>query len=253
MNYSAASTKHPYKDDLNLRNQLVTEYLPLVNRIVQRFAVYLPASIELEDLVHAGVIGLIQAIERYDPSRETKLLTFATFRIRGAILSELRSRDVLSRSSRKKVRELEKAYLKLEKRLGRQASDEEVAEEMGLSLKQVRQVKKIASISFISLDEIGCSSKKDRRKMMAYLVNNEGDDALSLTRLKELKGFVARAIEDLPEKQKLVISLYYQEELTMKEVGQVMGLTESRISQIHTEAVLNLRKRLRREGLIDDT
>ena len=251
MSYSAMLQKNPYRDDLDERNRIVTEYLPLVHRIAHRFSAHLPASVEPEDLIHAGVIGLIQAVERYDPERDVKLMTFATFRIRGAILSELRSRDILSRSSRKKVRELEQAYIRLERRLGREAKDAEVAQELGMSLVQVRQTKKIASISFVSLDEIGCSSKKDRRKLMTYLANNDRNDALNLTKLKELKSFVAKAVESLLEKQKLVMSLYYQDELTMKEVGDVMGLTESRISQIHSEAVINIRKKLRKSGLLD--
>lgn len=252
MQLAEKQVENPYKDNYLLRNQLIRECLPYVKRIVHRIAIHLPLSIEIDDLVNAGVIGLIQAIERYDPSRNNKLETYASFRIKGAILSELRSRDFLSRSSRKKIRELEKAYLKLERKLGREVKDKEVAKELGLNLDQFYRIKQMSAISFISFEEIFYSSSKEKEDLKSCLVNRDIEDALTLTRLKEIKTAVARAIEELPEKEKLVISMYYLEELTMKETGKVLDITESRASQIHSQALIHLRTRLRKEGLIED-
>ena len=140
------------KDDHILRNEIIAEYLPYVNRIVNRIATHLPSTVDVDDLVNVGIIGLIQAIEGYDPSRDNKFMTYAVFRIKGAVLSELRSRDFLGRTTRKKIRSLEKAYLKLEQRLGREVKDEELAEEMEMDLDQFYQVKRMSSISFISFE-----------------------------------------------------------------------------------------------------
>jgi len=237
------------KNDASYRDQLISEYLPYVKRIVHRIAVHLPSTIDIDDLMNVGVIGLIQSVDRYDPKRDNKFMTYAAFRIKGAVLSELRSRDFLSRSNRRKIRDLENTYLKLEQKLGREVEDVEVAQEMGVNVEQVYHTKQMSSISFISFEELGYSSRDEKEKLMSYLV--EDDDALTLTRLKEIKEAVARAIEQLPEKERLVISLYYLEELTMKETGKVLNITESRVSQIHSQAVRRLRAKLRKKKLID--
>jgi RNA polymerase sigma factor for flagellar operon FliA len=244
-------TKKVVPKDPAYRDQLITEYLPYVKRIVQRLAVHLPSTVDIDDLMNVGVIGLIQAVDRYDPRRDNKFMTYAIFRIKGAVLSELRARDFLSRSNRRKIRELESVYLRLEQKLGRTADDNEVAQELGVDLEQVYRTKQMSSISFISLEELGVSSRDEKEKLLSYLVNNE-DDALSRTKLKELKEAMARAIKQLPEKERLVISLYYLDELTMKETGKVLGITESRVSQIHSQAILHLRTKLRKEKLLED-
>lgn len=244
------TAKQVDKNEITYRDQLISEYLPYVKRIVHRIAVHLPATIDIDDLMNVGVIGLIQAVDRYDPKRDNKFMTYAVFRIKGAVLSELRSRDFLSRSNRRKIRDLENTYLKLEQKLGREVDDLEVAREMGVSVEQVYRTKQMSNISFISFEELGYSSRDEKEKLMSYLVDID-DDALTLTRLKEIKEAVARAIEQLPEKERLVISLYYLEELTMKETGKVLGITESRVSQIHSQAVRRLRAKLRKEKLID--
>ena len=243
--------KNTGKKDPAYRDQLITEYLPYVKRIVHRIAVHLPSTIDIDDLMNVGVIGLIQAVDRYDPGRDNKFMTYAVFRIKGAVLSELRSRDYLSRSNRRKIRDLENACLKLEQKLGREVDDDEVAQELGIAVDQVYRTKQMSSISFISFEELGFSSRDEKEKLLSYLVNTN-DDAWTLTRLKELKEALARAIEQLPEKEKLVISLYYLEELTMKEAGKVLNITESRVSQIHSQAVLRLRAKLKREKLIGE-
>jgi RNA polymerase sigma factor for flagellar operon FliA len=243
------SAKNYGQKDDSYRDQLITEYLPYVKRIVHRIAVHLPSTIDIEDLMNVGVIGLIQAVDRYDPKRDNKFMTYAVFRIRGAVLSELRSRDYLSRANRRKIRELENVHLKLEQKLGREVDDFEIAEELGVDIDQVHRTKQLSSISFISFEELGFSSKDEKEKLINYLVDSE-EDALALTRLKELKNAVARAIEQLPEKERLVISLYYLDELTMKETGKVLNVTESRVSQIHSQAILRLRAKLKKEKLI---
>jgi RNA polymerase sigma factor for flagellar operon FliA len=233
------------------RDQLISEYLPYVKRIVQRLAVHLPSTVDIDDLMDVGVIGLIQAVDRYDPRRDNKFMTYAIFRIKGAVLSELRARDFLSRSNRRKIRELESAYQRLEQKLGREVEDKEIARELGVELEQVYRTKQMSSISFISLEELGVSSKDEKEKLMSFLANND-DDALNLTKLKELKEALAGAIKQLPEKERLVVSLYYLDELTMKETGKVLGITESRVSQIHSQAILHLRSKLRKQKLLED-
>ncbi len=244
-------TKKLIPKDPAYRDQLISEYLPYVKRIVQRLAVHLPSTVDIDDLMNVGVIGLIQAVDRYDPRRDNKFMTYAIFRIKGAVLSELRARDFLSRSNRRKIRELESAYQRLEQKLGREADDKEIAQELGIELEQVYRTKQMSSISFISLEELGVSSKDEKEKLMSFLANNE-DDALNLTKIKELKEALTGAIKQLPEKERLVISLYYLDELTMKETGKVLGITESRVSQIHSQAILHLRSKLRKQKLLED-
>ncbi|MCP4747842.1 MAG: FliA/WhiG family RNA polymerase sigma factor [Desulfobacteraceae bacterium] len=240
------------KGDHTLRNQIIAEYLPYVNRIVNRIATHLPPTVEIDDLVNVGIIGLIQAIERYDPSRDNKFMTYAVFRIKGAVLSELRSRDFLGRTTRKKIRSLEKAYLKLEQKLGREAKDEEVARELDMNLDQFYQVKRMSSISFVSFEEIGYATKEGKENFISQLLSpGDSHDALSMTTVKEIKNALAEHIEKLPEKEKLVVSMYYSDEMTMKEIGKVLDITESRVSQIHSQAVIRLRAKLRKDGLIE--
>jgi len=252
MELAKTARRQRKKKDAAYREQLIAEYLPYVKRIVHRLAMHLPSTIDIDDLLNVGVIGLIQAVDRYDPKRDNKFMTYAIFRIKGAVLSELRARDFLSRSNRRKIRELENAFLSLEQKLGREVEDSEVAEELGVDIEHVYRTKQLSSISFISFEELGYSSKDEREKLMNFLVNND-DDALTLTRLKELKNALAKAIEELPEKERLVISLYYLDELTMKETGEVLGITESRVSQIHSQAIIHLRAKLRNQKLLADS
>jgi len=243
-------TQKSRKDNLLSRDELIEAYLPHVKRIVHRIAIHLPSHVEIDDLIHVGVIGLMQAIERYDSSRNNTFLTYAVFRIKGAVLSELRSRDFLSRANRRKVRELDRAYMGLEQKKGRAVDDRELAEEIGVPLEEVQEIKKMSSISFVSFEEMGIQTEDEKRSVVDALLNNGSDDALTLTRVKEMKSAVAEAIEQLPEKEKLVISLYYVDELTMKETGKALNITESRVSQIHSQAVVHLRSHLRKRGLL---
>ncbi|MDY6845112.1 MAG: FliA/WhiG family RNA polymerase sigma factor [Thermodesulfobacteriota bacterium] len=253
MGLAERQTRDPEGGNQLSRDQLIAEYLPYVKRIVHRIAVRLPYNVvEIDDLMNAGIIGLIAAIERYDPARGNKFMTYAVFRIKGAILSELRSQDFLSRSTRRKLRELENTHLRMEQALGREVKDEEVANELGLSLDEIYKIKQMSAISFISFDEIGYSLKEEKDAVINYLVNGDTKDGLALTRVKEVEAAIARSIEKLSEKEKLVISLYYWDELTMKEIGKVLNITESRVSQIHSQAVIHLRGKLKKEGYVMD-
>lgn len=242
----------PEKNGYLSRDEIISEYLPYVKRIVHRIAIHLPPSVEVDDLINAGIIGLIEAVERYDSGRDNKFMTYASFRIRGAVLSELRSRDYHSRSTRKKLREYENAYLRLEQKTGGSVSDEDVAEELGLSLDELYQIKSMSSLSFLSFEEIGYSSKDEKDGIMSYFVSGNSNDAFAKTRLKEIQNTIADAIGKLPEKEKLVVSLYYWDELTMKEIGKVLDITESRVSQIHSQAIIHLKGKLRKEKLLGD-
>jgi len=250
MNALNSQTHHAENENPETREQLMTEYLPHVKRIVNRMAIHLPATVDIEDLYNVGVIGLIQAIDRYDASRENKFLTYATHRIRGAVLSELRSRDFLSRSNRRKIREMDHAYAMLEQQLGRDAEDHEVANVLQVDLDQFDAIKKLSTISFISFEEMGYSDANDKGRLLKF-VTEEAMDALALANLNELKQAMATAIEQLPEKEKMVLSLYYFDELNMKETGQVLNITESRVSQIHSQAIVRLRNKLRRANIIE--
>jgi RNA polymerase sigma factor FliA len=253
MNLSASEmTACPYRDDEMTRDQLITEYLPFVKRIVRRMAVHLPAHVEVEDLMNAGVIGLIQSIDRYDPSRDNTLATFASFRIRGAVLSELRSRDVLSRGNRKKVREMQQSWIHLEKKLGREVEGWEVARELGMTSNEFDDLQRMAGISFISLDDMDSQSNSEKEKLLSLFTCGDDQDALMLTRISEIRTALAKAIDALSDRERMVISLYYVDELTLKEIGEVMNLTESRISQIHSAVIIRLRKKLIKNGVLDN-
>ena len=239
------------REDQASRDWLISEYLPYVKKIVYRFSRHLPPSIDVDDLINVGAIGLMQALESFDPEMDNKFITYAVFRIKGAILSELRSRDFLSRKNRKKIRELDSAHLYLERKLGREADDIELADEIGVDLEQLYEIKNLSNIAFVSFDELGYPSTKIREDNDEYLTNGNSKDAFNLVQLKELKSALADAIEKLPEKETLVISLYYMDELTMKEIGEVLDISESRVSQIHSRAIERLRRRLKNEKEIE--
>jgi RNA polymerase sigma factor for flagellar operon FliA len=249
--YQTSQSKSDDTDAGLSRDALILKYTPYVKRIVGRIAAQLPPGIDQDDLINAGIIGLIEALDRYDASRDNAFITFATFRIRGAVLSELRARDVCSRSARKRMRDMKETSLKLETELGRPAEEEEVAAAMGIDLDEYHGIRNRAAISVVSFDDLGYDAKGEKRRMIDELVNADGLDALALAGLKELTLTLAGAVAQLPEKDKLVISLYYQDELTMKEIGRVLDISESRVSQLHARAVMALREQLIQAGLIE--
>ncbi len=235
-----------------LKEQLVLEHTPLIRYIVNRIAVRLPSHIDLDDLHNTGVIGLMDAIEKYDPEKNCKFKTYAEFRIKGAILDQLRSLDWVPRSVRQKSRRLERAYGEVEQRLGRSASEEEVADSLGLQIDKFHELlNQVRGISLVNLEEIrGNSQDGDRPGNFADIVEDiHSENPFATFRIHETKGLIADTISTLPEKERLVITLYYYEDLNMKEIGNILGITESRVCQIHTKSVLRLRSKLK--GAVD--
>jgi RNA polymerase sigma factor for flagellar operon FliA len=211
----------------------------------------LPAHIEEADLISYGLLGLIGAIERFDPSREIKFETFAVARIKGSIIDELRSLDWVPRSVRAKAREIEAAHSKLERTLGRTPSDEEVANELGVSTEDFQEsLLQIANSSIVALDELWAvsDSSGDQVSLLDTMKDPSAVDPARELGVSELKDRLANAISRLPEREKLVVALYYYENLTLREIGEVLGVTESRVSQLHTKAVLRLKARLQSEA-----
>jgi len=232
----------------NIKEQIILEHASLIRYIVNRMAVRLPSHIDLEDLHNTGVIGLIDAIEKYDPGKNCKFKTYAEFRIKGAILDQLRSLDWVPRSVRQKGRKLEAAYGEVEQRLGRSAHDQEVADSMGMPISKFHELlNQVRGISMINLEEIrGTGSDGERTGGYADIVEDvRSENPFASFKLSEMKEIVANTIGTLPEKERLVISFYYYDDLNMKEIGNILGITESRVCQIHTKSVLRLRAKLK--------
>jgi RNA polymerase sigma factor for flagellar operon FliA len=231
-----------------LREKLLTTYLPLVKNVAGRMAMGFPRSVELSDLVSTGVIGLIEAMSHFDPKRGVKFETYAVPRIRGAILDELRALDWVPRSTRAKSREIERAVSKLENQLGRTPSERELAKSLRMSPDDLfLAIGDVSGTTLLSLDEL-LYREEDNRQVprVETLEDTNGTTVLGEIERQELKAFLVHAVTKLTEQEKLVIALYYYEELTLKEIGEVMHISESRVSQIHTKAVGKLR------GLIRD-
>jgi len=239
-----------YKEEASpqAREKLIVHYAPLVKYVASRVATGLPANVEQADLVSYGIFGLIDALEKFDRSREIKFETYAIPRIRGAIIDELRSLDWVPRSVRFKAREVEKAYSELEARLKRAPSDAEIAEHLGVSLQELHDI--VTQISFVTvtaLEEV-VSAGPDRGESMSLLdtlADLAATDPASGLEGNETRLMLSSAINSLSEREKIVITLYYFEGLTLAEIGDVLGVTESRVCQIHTKAVGQLRNNLR--------
>lgn len=232
--------------DPKVKDQIIVEYAPLIKYIALKIASRLPANVELDDLISCGVIGLMDAIEKFDPGRDNKFKTYAEFRIRGAILDELRAQDWVPRSIREKAKVIEKAYAKLESELGRPASDEEMCKELNISQDEFFDlVSKAKSISLLNIDDSAVFNKGDKKLMTNLLEASRSANPFHAVNYKNAQDKIKEAIKSLPEKQRLVLSLYYYEDLNLKEIGQVLDVTESRVSQLHTQAVLRLRSKLK--------
>ena len=227
------------------REEVLRQYLPLVRRVVQRLAARKPPHIELDDLVSWGIVGLLDAIGKYDPKKEALFSTYAQFRIRGAILDHLRSLDWVPRSVRQKAGLIEKVTHQLEGRLGRPPTEDEISRELGCSLEEYQDLlTKVGEMTLFSLEDLGFGSGEER--FSAEEGSGEEDtDPLRALLSQERVHVVADAIKVLPDREKKVVMLYYHDELTMKEVGRVLGLTESRVSQLHSQAMLRLKGYLR--------
>jgi RNA polymerase sigma factor for flagellar operon FliA len=228
-----------------LPDEAIRAYLPLVRRVVQRLAIRKPPQVELDELISWGIEGLLDAFKKYDARKQAAFATYAQFRIRGAILDRLRGMDWVSRSVRQKASMLEKTYHRLEGTLGRPASEEEVAEALGLTLPALHALlSEIGQMSLFSLEDLGVGSGRERVNLEKLLDGSDADPMQALLS-RERVDLVSEAIRRLPDKERTVIALYYHEGITMKEAGAVLGLTESRVSQLHAQALLRLRGLLR--------
>jgi len=237
-----------YKDvgGQDVRDQLILHYSPLVKYVAGRVAVGLPQNVEQSDLVSYGIFGLIDAIEKFDPARGFKFETYAIARIKGAILDELRSIDWVPRSVRAKAREIERSIAKLESQLHRSPTDEELAAEMGMEERQLQQMlSKISFVGLVALDEmLSVGGERGESMSLGDTIADSGEGPGALYEVEEMRHMLAQAINKMPEREKIVLTLYYYEGLTLAEIGQVLGVTESRVCQIHTKSILQLRSRL---------
>jgi RNA polymerase sigma factor FliA len=232
--------------DKGLRDRLILTYAPLVKYVAGRLGSGLPAHVDEGDLVSYGLLGLISAIERYDPERDIKFETYAMARIKGAIIDELRALDWVPRSVRSRAREIERAIAELEARLGRAPTDEEIAGKIGISVDELEEsLTDISRSSIAALDELwSATGEGDQVSLLDTIEDTSGPRPAEALDETELREALADAIARLPEREKLVVTLYYYEELTLREIGEVLGVTESRVSQLHTKAVLRLKARL---------
>jgi RNA polymerase sigma factor FliA len=239
--------RYKSSSDERARERLVVAYAPLVKYVAGRMGSALPAHVEEADLISYGLGGLISAIERFDPGRDIRFETYAMARIRGAIIDELRTLDWVPRSVRARARELERVNTKLEARLHRAPTDEEMAVELSIPVKELQDaLLKIANSTTVALDELWPmpDATGDRVSLLDTLADDGAEDPQALVERSGFRDRVADAIVALPEREKVVIALYYYENLTLKEIGEILGVTESRISQLHTKAVLRLRSKL---------
>ncbi len=230
-----------------VRERLILHYSPLVKYVAGRVGVGLPPNIEQSDLISYGIFGLIDAIEKFDIERAIKFETYAISRIRGAIIDELRAIDWIPRSVRYKAREVERAYASLEAELHRTPSEAEVAAQMGIKLEDLHQIfSQVSFVNVVALDELLSvgGEKGDKLSLVDTLRDTKAEDPVLAFESEETKYLLAKAINTLPEREKIVVTLYYYEGLTLAEIGQVLGVTESRICQMHTKAVLQLRGKL---------
>jgi RNA polymerase sigma factor for flagellar operon FliA len=233
--------------DSAVRERLILHYSPLVKYVAGRVGVGLPPNIEQADLVSYGIFGLIDAIEKFDLERAIKFETYAISRIRGAIIDELRALDWIPRSVRSKAREVEKTYALLEAELHRTPTEPEVAERMGIALEDLHAIfSQVSYVNVVALDELLSvgGEKGDKLSLVDTLKDTRAEDPVMAFEGEETKFLLARAIDQLPEREKIVVTLYYYEGLTLAEIGNVLGVTESRVSQIHTKSVLQLRAKL---------
>jgi RNA polymerase sigma factor for flagellar operon FliA len=236
--------------DERARERLVVAYSPLVKYVAGRMSSGLPGHVEEADLISYGLGGLISAIERFDLSREIKFETYAITRIRGAIIDELRNLDWVPRSVRARAREIERANMKLEAKLQRAPTDEEMSKELGVEVDEFQEtLLQISNSTIVALDELWSvqDSTGDQVSLLDTIADRDAPDPQQLVDQSELRDRIADAIAALPEREKLVVALYYYENLTLREIGEVLGVTESRVSQLHTKAVLRLRSKLQGE------
>lgn len=235
-----------YKEDRQLvaRDELIVHYAPLVKYVANRLAINLSTVVEVDELYSYGIEGLIDAIEKFDHKRNIKFETYANMRIRGSMIDGLRAMDWIPVSVRQKSKELERTYARLEAQLGRPASDQEICQALNISVDDFNNLlRETATTTILSLDDFldGDDSGDKKKRIIDMLEDDKSASAQDMVELSEVKELLAKSIGKLPEKERTVVYLYYYEGLTLKEIGAVLKLSESRISQLHTKAILRLR------------
>ncbi len=237
------SAEPPEPFDRENREQIIKDYVPLVKFVAHRIASRLPSHVELDDLINSGILGLMDAIEKFEPARNIKFKTYAELRIKGAILDGLRDLDWVPRSLRRKKKDIEGAYHSLEQQMGRAATDEEVALHLGMPLEELHKnlddLKGVTLGTFVEVGEDG-----EGESLISFVPDPDAEDPSQTFQASEIKDILREAMELLPKKEKFVVQLYYFDELTMKEIGTLLNITESRVSQLHTKAMLRLRGKL---------
>jgi len=218
------------------REQLIIKYLPYVHHIAYKIAVHLPPNtVDNNVLIQAGIVGFIEAIDSFDHTKGVKLKTYAYKRVRGEMVTELRSRDWHSRLTRKKIREYEKAHSRIKQQNKGDIQDEDVAKELGIDLEKYHQIKRMSAVSPANGEEI-------RSNIFGYLIDDKINNAFMLIRVKEKENAVAKAVRELPKKERFVLSLYYEDGLTLEKIGQILKVTQARVSQIRKKAITSLRR-----------
>lgn len=226
------------------RDELIVHYAPLVKYVAARVAIGLPNNVDQEDLASSGILGLMEAVNKFEPDRGFKFESYAAARIRGAIIDDLRSLDWVPRSVRSQARKVEEALSKLQEKLGRTPTDEEVAEEMGVTVRKLRSIySKVSTIMFVSLDRLlSVGDKGDSgMSLVDTLVDTKAEDPAAAVEEREMKQFLVKAIAGLPERERTAITLYYYEGLSLAEISQVVGVSQARISQMNAKSVMTFR------------
>ena len=249
------SKKNPYTEKTQQsREELLIKYAPLVKRVVTRMAARFPPGVDNDELYQVGMIGLLDAVDKFDPTRDVKFKTYAEFRIKGAILDELRSMDWVPRSVRAATNEWSKAWRNQTIEIGREPSDQEMADQMEMNLDEYHEfLIKANPTQLISIEEFKAHSNQEESTSLLDILSKPGEkDPFSLLSMQQMKNKLAEAVSELEEREQLVLSLYYQEEMNLKEIGEILGVIESRVSQIRSKTILKLRAKLRimtRDGI----
>lgn len=226
------------------RERVIREFTPVIRVMAHRLAFRMPAHLDEQDLISVGVIGLMDALDKYDPTREAKFKTYAEFRIRGAMLDEIRSMDWIPRSVHERITLLQKTRTALMKKHGRPPTDEEVAAELNMSVTELDEfISRSQGAVLLSIQDLN-AQEMDGHRVLRMLIDTQHPDPLSTVIAENVREVLGKAIEELPEKERLVLTFYYYEELTMKEIGSILKVTESRVCQIHAKAVLRLKSQL---------
>lgn len=232
------------------RDQLIIECLPLVKFIAHRISARLPSHVDVDDLIHSGILGLMDAVKKFEPDRNVKFKTYAEQRIRGAILDGLRDLDWVPRSLRRKKKDIETAYHQLEQEKGRAATDEEVAARLGLTLEELQHsLDDLKGVSLGTFMEAGENSEGE--SLISFIPDPDGENPHIQLQAREVRTLLKNAVDRLPTKERFVVQLYYYDELTMKEIGTLLNITESRVSQLHTKSMLRLRGKLKERRIED--